>query len=241
MDKSSRKNHQEEVAQPFYNARVLLNGRYASYLRLTAHARGERLPLEWPRNRWLKRAADLVIATLAIVLLLSWLIPLLALIITIDSRGPVFFLQRRNKRDGKTFTCIKFRTMIRNENADVLPATVGDQRITAVGRFLRKYYLDELPQFLNVLWGDMSVIGPRPHMINENKKYEILLEQYDWRHRVKPGITGLAQIMGYVGATTDMQDMKRRVLMDISYVRHWSFRLDVIIIYRTFFGAKLHK
>src|SRR5258705_4443522 len=152
-------------------------------------------------NRVLKRIIDIIFATLMIIFILSWLIPILAVLIKLDSKGPVFFLQKRNKRNGKIFLCLKFRSMIVNQDADLVPAAVNDPRITRIGKFLRRNYLDEFPQFLNVLWGDMSVVGPRPHMISENLRYDELVEHYDYRNKVKPGITGLAQVMGYVGLT----------------------------------------
>lgn len=191
------------------------------------------LPLESFSKRIIKRSGDIFLSSLLIVGLLSWLIPIMALMIRLDSRGPVFFLQKRNKRGGKTFTCIKFRTMIENEDADLLQATADDERITKLGRFLRHHYLDELPQFFNVLVGDMSFIGPRPHMVSDNNKYEELIEFYDYRHKVKPGITGLSQAMGYVGETRNIQAMRDRVQLDIFYVRHWSLRLDLKILWHT--------
>jgi len=123
--------------------------------------------------------------------------------------------------------------MYKNADADILPAGKNDNRITPVGRFLRNHYLDELPQFFNVLWGDMSVIGPRPHMVSENVKFDGLIKNYAYRNKVKPGITGLAQVMGYVGETDNVSKMKSRVNMDIFYVRHWSPKLDIAILYRT--------
>lgn len=191
------------------------------------------LPLDSKPKRIIKRAGDIFLSFLVIVGILSWLIPIIALLIKIDSKGPVFFLQKRNKRDGKIFTCIKFRTMLENEEADMLQASAYDERITKLGRFLRNHYLDELPQFFNVLIGDMSFIGPRPHMISDNNKYEELIEYYDFRHKVKPGITGLSQAMGYVGETRNIQAMRDRVQLDIFYVRHWSFRLDLKIFWHT--------
>jgi len=123
--------------------------------------------------------------------------------------------------------------MIVNQDADLVPAAVNDPRITRIGKFLRPTYLDEFPQFLNVLWGDMSVVGPRPHMISENLRYDELVEHYDYRNKVKPGITGLAQVMGYVGSTGNIREMQDRVNMDIFYVRHWSLKLDISILYNT--------
>ncbi|TMI90311.1 MAG: hypothetical protein E6H08_15155 [Bacteroidetes bacterium] len=192
------------------------------------------LPLENISKRVIKRCADIFLSSIVIVGIFSWLIPIMALLIKLDSKGPVFFLQKRNKRGGKTFTCIKFRSMIQNEYADVLPATIDDERITRIGRFLRHHYLDELPQFFNVLVGDMSFIGPRPHMVSDNNKYEELIEFYDYRHKVKPGITGLSQAMGYVGEIRNIQAMKDRVQLDLFYIRHWSLLLDLKIFWYTF-------
>ncbi len=192
------------------------------------------LPLDKPVSRNIKRSMDIFFSMLVIIGILSWLIPLVAIIIKLDSRGPVFFLQKRNKRNGGIFTCIKFRSMIVNAEADVLPAGRFDKRITRVGKFMRKNYMDEIPQFFNVLWGDMSVVGPRPHMLSDNMKYQEEVEYYGYRHKVKPGITGLAQVMGFVGAPVDVRKMKDRVNTDIFYVRHWSLKLDLVILYRTF-------
>jgi putative colanic acid biosysnthesis UDP-glucose lipid carrier transferase len=192
-----------------------------------------RLPLDNSSSRFIKRSADIVLSTVVIIAILSWLIPLMALLIKLDSKGPVFFLQKRNKKGGSVFTCIKFRSMIENDEADNLQASADDERITRFGRFLRNHYIDELPQFLNVWVGDMSFIGPRPHMISDNNKYEELIEFYDFRHRVKPGITGLSQVMGYVGETKHTQAMRDRVLLDSFYVRHWSIGLDLRIFWHT--------
>lgn len=190
-------------------------------------------PLDNMFKRIIKRSADILLSVIVITCILTWLIPIMALLIKLDSNGPVFFLQKRNKRGGKIFTCVKFRSMIENEDADCLPACADDERITKLGRFLRNHYIDELPQFFNVLVGDMSFIGPRPHMISDNNKYEELIEFYDYRHKVKPGITGLSQVMGYVGETRNIQAMKDRVQLDIFYVRHWSLWLDMKILWHT--------
>jgi putative colanic acid biosysnthesis UDP-glucose lipid carrier transferase len=190
-------------------------------------------PFEYRANRILKRVTDLFFATFVIICILSWLIPIIAILIKLGSKGPVFFLQKRNKRNGKTFTCIKFRSMVINEEADLIPAAENDRRVTRIGKFIRNNYLDELPQFFNVLWGDMSVIGPRPHMISENLRYDELIEHYSYRNKVKPGITGLAQVMGNVGSAGDIQKMRDRVNLDIFYVRHWSLKLDISILCHT--------
>jgi putative colanic acid biosynthesis UDP-glucose lipid carrier transferase len=190
-------------------------------------------PLDNKMNRALKRSADIAIASLFLVFIFSWLFPIIAVLIRLNSRGPVFFLQKRNKRNGELFNCIKFRSMHVNTDADIIPARKNDTRITRVGSFLRNHYLDELPQFINVLWGDMSVIGPRPHMVSDNMKFDELIKNYNYRHKVKPGITGLAQVLGYVGAVEDVDEMKARVNMDIFYARHWSAKLDIVILFRT--------
>ena len=190
-------------------------------------------PFDYRINRILKRVTDIFFATFVISCILSWLIPIIAVLIKLDSKGPIFFLQKRNKKNGKVFTCIKFRSMIINYEADVKAAEENDERITRLGKFLRNNYLDELPQFFNVLWGDMSVIGPRPHMVSDNLRYNELVNYYSYRHKVKPGITGLAQVMGYVGSTADILKMQDRVNMDVFYVRHWSLKLDIAILYRT--------
>ncbi|MEP7236602.1 MAG: sugar transferase [Ferruginibacter sp.] len=190
-------------------------------------------PLDNSFNRFAKRCVDIVLSFIFIMLVFPWLFPIIAVLIKLNSRGPVFFLQKRNKRNGELFTCIKFRSMCKNADADILPAGKNDKRITSAGRFLRNHYLDELPQFLNVLWGDMSLIGPRPHMVSDNVKFDELIKNYGYRHKVKPGITGLAQILGYIGPTNNLQEMEDRVNMDIFYARHWSVKLDIIILFRT--------
>jgi putative colanic acid biosynthesis UDP-glucose lipid carrier transferase len=199
--------------------------------RFYEHARPH--PLGKRSNLFLKRAFDLVLSAILILTVFSWMLPLIAIMIIVDSRGPVFFLQHRIKRNGRRFTCIKFRTMHVNEDADLLPACMNDQRITKVGKFLRKHHLDEFPQLLNVFWGDMSLIGPRPHMISENTKYAELFDFYCGRQNVKPGISGLAQVLGYVGHAADPERMKRRVKLDLYYIRHWSPALDARIILLT--------
>jgi putative colanic acid biosynthesis UDP-glucose lipid carrier transferase len=191
------------------------------------------VPLEKGLNAFLKRAIDLVFSFCLLIFLFSWMVPILALLIKIDSKGPVFFLQKRNKRQGKLFTCIKFRTMHPNPYADMLPAYEADQRITALGRILRKHHIDELPQLINVLMGDMSLTGPRPYMICDNEKYENLIDEYRLRFRVKPGITGLAQASGHFGLLMDTEQMNERVKLDLHYVRNWSVKMEAVIIYRT--------
>lgn len=193
-----------------------------------------RLPLDKTINLVMKRSADLIASFLLILFVLSWLVPIIALLIKMNSKGPVFFYQKRAARHGRLFTCIKFRTMVVNVEADQVPASTDDKRITRVGKFLRQNHLDELPQLINVLLGHMSLIGPRPHMVSDNSRYEELLNFYNYRQKVKPGITGLAQVNGYVGAVNTIDCLKERVKKDIYYIHHWSFWLDTKIACRTF-------
>jgi putative colanic acid biosysnthesis UDP-glucose lipid carrier transferase len=191
------------------------------------------IEIDDPRNQLLKRLFDLFFAFLFFVLILSWFIPLIAIIIKLDSRGPVFFIQQRNGERNAPFGCIKFRTMVVNNEADSRQATRNDTRITRVGKFLRKSSLDELPQFINVLLGDMSLIGPRPHPIKLNEQFLPLIGNIMSRHYVKPGITGLAQCMGYRGETSTLSDMENRVRLDRYYIENWTFWLDIKIIFLT--------
>lgn len=190
-------------------------------------------PLQEIRNQLFKRCFDIVFSTLVIVFLLSWLYPLLAVCIKLTSRGPVIFRQLRSGQDNKPFWCYKFRTMTVNEDADAQQATRNDVRVTKLGAFLRKTSMDELPQFFNVLLGDMSVIGPRPHMLMHTEQYSAIISKFMVRHFVKPGISGWAQIHGLRGGTETNELMEKRVEHDIWYMEHWSIFLDVKIIFRT--------
>ena len=181
-------------------------------------------------NQMLKRAFDIVFSFLVIVLLLSWLYPLIAFLIRLSSKGPVLFKQVRSGLNNEEFMCFKFRSMTQNEGADSLQATKEDARITKVGSFLRKSSLDELPQFLNVLMGDMSVVGPRPHMLKHTEEYSVLIGKYMVRQLVKPGITGMAQVKGYRGETKELKDMEGRVRADVWYIENWSLALDINLI-----------
>lgn len=192
------------------------------------------LPLQKRYNIIFKRGFDIFVSFVAVIFVLSWLVPLISCVIKLNSRGPVFFIQKRNKKNGNVFNCIKFRTMIVNADADRKGAYKDDQRITSVGNFFRKTHLDELPQFFNVLKGDMSFVGPRPYMITENRRNETLIASYKLRHDVKPGITGLAQSLGHYGFTEDANMLKARLDMDLHYIHHWSLKMDMIIILRTF-------
>ena len=181
----------------------------------------------------IKRASDVVLAAL-MLLALSPVLLLLSLIIKLTSPGSVIFKQRRYGLDGQEITVYKFRSMRVSEDGEkVTQASRDDPRITPIGRILRKYSLDELPQLINVLQGSMSIVGPRPHAVAHNEEYRALIKGYMLRHKVRPGITGLAQINGYRGETKDLEDMRKRVEYDLDYLRHWSLGLDLAIILKT--------
>ncbi|MCY1719101.1 undecaprenyl-phosphate glucose phosphotransferase [Prolixibacteraceae bacterium Z1-6] len=201
----------------------------------------QEIPLDNVTLRLQKRAFDLLFSALVTLLLLSWLFPILAIIIKLNSKGPVFFAQNRTGINNKTFKCLKFRSMKVNGSADAKQATANDDRITKVGRFLRKSNLDELPQFLNVLAGNMSVVGPRPHMLKHTEEYSALIDHYLIRHYVKPGITGWAQVKGYRGETQHVSSMEKRVNADMEYIENWTFTWDLKIIWLTVFGKKVWK
>lgn len=187
---------------------------------------------EWDKQL-IKRIFDIVFSLFVIVGLLSWLLPLLAIYIKIDSKGPAFFRQRRTGRDNKTFWCYKLRTMYVNDESDTLQARPNDERITKIGKFLRNSSLDELPQFFNVLLGDMSVVGPRPHMLKHTQDFSAEVSKFMSRHKIKPGITGLAQSKGYRGDTAELEKKKNRVKLDLFYMNNWSFYFDLVIIVNT--------
>ncbi len=197
-------------------------------------------PLSRRSNALLKRVFDIVFSLLVILLILSWVIPILALLIKLDSKGPVFFIQERGGKDGKTFRCIKFRTMRHGSDKNFKLAQENDSRITRIGAWLRKTSLDELPQFFNVLLGDMSVVGPRPHAIQVDAKYSHKVTNYMLRYIVRPGITGISQISGLRGR--DWEVMPDRVKYDLYYIQNWSFWLDLkIVVYtalKVVFGDK---
>ena len=195
-----------------------------------------RVPLDSIWSRFWKRCFDLVFSGLVILFVLTWLIPLISLLIFLTSRGPVFFSQKRTGLNNETFTCYKFRSMQVNRNADLLQASASDCRITWVGRILRKTNLDEFPQFFNVFIGKMSVVGPRPHMLTHTEKYTELIDSYLYRHFVKPGITGWAQVSGYRGETDELWKMEKRVEYDMEYIKTWSIWFDLRIIFMTVFG-----
>jgi putative colanic acid biosynthesis UDP-glucose lipid carrier transferase len=188
-----------------------------------------------------KRGFDFFASVFLFITVFSWLFPLIGLIIKLDSKGPVFFKQLRHGKDNVPFFCYKFRSMRENEEADIKQATKDDARVTRVGRFLRKSSLDELPQFINVLIGEMSIVGPRPHAIPMNHKFSEEIDNFMYRHSVKPGITGLAQAKGFRGETKDFYDINSRCKLDIFYVDNWSPILDIKIIVWTFFSLLLKK
>ncbi len=194
-------------------------------------------PLLKPRNIARKRLFDLVFSTAVIVLVMSWLTPLLAIIIKLTSKGPVFFVQQRSGKDNEPFWCYKFRSMVVNERSDRVQATRGDSRITAIGAFMRRTSIDELPQFFNVWMGTMSVVGPRPHMLRHTEEYSAVVNKYLVRHYLKPGITGWAQVNGYRGETAEVWLMEKRVEYDIEYLENWSLMQDVKIIFMTIINA----
>lgn len=190
-------------------------------------------PLDDVGNRLKKRMYDLAISSLVIIFILSWLIPIISLLIWLESKGPIFFIQQRSGKGGKPFNCIKFRSMRVNKDANEKQATKSDARITKLGRFLRKSNLDEMPQFFNVFTGDMSIVGPRPHMIKHTDDYSKLINHYMIRHFMKPGITGWAQIHGYRGEIKLVEDINSRVEYDLWYLENWSLWLDTRIIVMT--------
>ena len=195
------------------------------------------IPLEDSINTVIKRSFDIIFASFIIIFILSWLTPLIAILIKLESNGPVFFKQSRNGFNYKEFECYKFRSMMPNKNAHLYQATRDDQRITKVGKWLRSTSIDELPQFFNVFFGDMSVVGPRPHMVSHTNMYAKRIDKFMVRHFVKPGITGLAQISGFRGEIETDKDIIGRVKYDIFYVENWSLLLDLRIIVRTFINA----
>ncbi len=194
-------------------------------------------PLSRINYKLVKRTFDIVFSALVLIFILSWLGPLIALLIKLESRGPVLFCQQRSGYWTMPFTCLKFRSMTQNTDSDTTQAIKGDMRITRVGAFLRRTSLDELPQFINVLKGDMTVVGPRPHMLKHTAEYSALIEDFPIRHEVKPGITGAAQIRGWRGPTEELYKMQKRVEHDVDYIENWTFWWDLKIIILTVFGV----
>lgn len=195
----------------------------------------KKFPLDDFWNQFIKRLFDILFSLFVIIFILSWLYPLIAIAILLESGKPVIYAQKRVGLGGNIFYCYKFRTMKNSEDNDIKATVKDDSRVTQLGRILRKSSLDEMPQFFNVLKGNMSVVGPRPHMVVQDNYYNDLLLRYSRRHHVKPGITGLAQVKGFRGEINSREDMQKRIIADIYYVRKWTFYLDMIIILRTIF------
>jgi putative colanic acid biosynthesis UDP-glucose lipid carrier transferase len=194
-----------------------------------------REPLLLPENRILKRSFDVLISSLLIIFCLSWMIPVIGCIILLESRGPIFFRQKRTGVDNQTFDCLKFRTMKVNDVANEKQAEKNDARVTRFGRFLRHSSIDEFPQLLNVFVGTMSIVGPRPHMLKHTEDYSSIFGSYRVRHYVKPGITGWAQINGCRGEISHPDHLKARIVRDLWYIEHWSIGLDCKILWLTFY------
>ncbi|TWR27590.1 undecaprenyl-phosphate glucose phosphotransferase [Mucilaginibacter pallidiroseus] len=194
-------------------------------------------PLENMLNRFLKRVFDIGFSLFVIIFLFSWLYPILAVLIKMESKGPVLFKQLRSGRDNNPFWCYKFRSMKVNKDSDTLQATRNDSRITKLGSFMRRTSIDELPQFFNVLMGNMSIVGPRPHMLSHTEQYGKLIDKFMIRHFLKPGITGYAQIKGLRGETRTTEAMQQRVEADVWYLENWSFLLDMKIIFLTIWNS----
>ena len=190
-------------------------------------------PLSAWYNQLVKRLVDIFLSVLVIASILSWLSLILFLIDLFGYRRGIFFLQRRTSMQGNPFTCIKFRSMVINDEADKIMARKNDERVTKVGRFLRKTSIDELPQFFNVLAGQMSVVGPRPHMLKHTEEYRKRIKNFMIRHTVKPGITGQAQVNGYRGAIKTMADLEGRLREDVKYIENWTLWLDFKIMLLT--------
>jgi len=194
-------------------------------------------PLEDLGNRIRKRGFDIAVSSFVILFFLSWMIPIIGLLILLESRGSIFFVQARSGKDNKSFPCLKFRSMKVNAASNHLQATKNDMRVTKIGKFLRRTSLDEFPQFLNVFIGNMSIVGPRPHMLKHTDEYSLLIGQYMVRQFLKPGITGWAQVSGYRGETKEVSQMQKRVEHDLWYLENWNPFLDLKIIFLTVFNT----
>lgn len=206
----------------------------------------ERLQKQHLKNEYWnlpKRILDIIFSSLVLIFVLSWVFPLLYILIKMESNGPVIFRQMRNGINQEPFECFKFRSMAMNVYSDSKSTEKGDSRVTKIGSFIRKYSLDELPQFLNVLKGDMTIVGPRPHMISETKSFNSISSQFYKRHEVKPGITGLAQISDCRGKINTLSELQERLKFDLIYIKNASLLLDLKIISKTFkkmfFGDKM--
>jgi len=187
------------------------------------------------RSIILKRGLDISISLIVVIFLLPWLFLFIGILIKLESKGPILFKQLRSGKNKKLFWCYKFRTMVVNDQSDALQATRTDKRITKIGRFLRRSNIDEFPQFFNVLKGDMSLVGPRPHMPKLDEVYAPLIDKYMKRLAIKQGLTGWAQVNGFRGETNDIVFMEKRIEHDVWYLENWSLLLDIKIILFTLF------
>ena len=197
----------------------------------------KKLPFDFVENHLIKRVFDIIFSLLVCLFVLSWLIPILWILVKIESKGPLIFKQNREGLNGEQFLCYKFRSMRLNKVSEKIHTTLNDNRVTQIGAFLRKTSIDELPQFFNVLRGEMSTVGPRPHLKSLSQEYQKEVGDYLKRHVVKPGITGLAQVSGYRGEIKKRSDIKNRIRLDIFYIENWSFFLDIKIILKTIFNV----
>jgi putative colanic acid biosynthesis UDP-glucose lipid carrier transferase len=194
-------------------------------------------------SQFLKRGFDIVVSLCFLCLVFPFLLLLVFVVTECTMPGKLFFVQKRTGLNGKTFKCYKFRSMRQNPLSEVRQATKGDERVTRWGYIMRKTSLDETPQFINVLMGDMSIVGPRPHMLKHTDEFTELVDGYMLRHQVKPGVTGWSQVNGYRGEIKKVEDIRNRVKFDLWYIDHWSFFLDLRIIFKTMtlcFGNDRH-
>lgn len=194
-------------------------------------------PLSLLGNRIIKRTFDLIASIIFLLIVFPFVYIIFGVLIKLSSPGPILFKQKRSGLNGKEFYCYKFRSMRVNVDSDKVQATKDDPRKTGIGEFMRKTSIDELPQFINVLLGDMSIVGPRPHMLKHTEQYSQLIGSYMIRHFAKPGITGYAQVTGFRGETQELWQMEGRIQKDIWYIEHWSFALDLFIIWKTIYNA----
>ncbi|SIO15049.1 putative colanic acid biosysnthesis UDP-glucose lipid carrier transferase [Chryseobacterium scophthalmum] len=204
------------------------------YIQTQAILTQAKYPLDYYSNFLLKRTFDIIFSVLVLLFICSWLFPIIAILIKKSSKGPIFFIQKRYGFHEEVFNCFKFRTMFVNEDSASKTTSVNDKRITKIGKFLRKTSLDEMPQFINVLKGEMSIVGPRPHMLAVDNYYKPKIGRYSLRSLANPGITGLAQVNGLRGDSGNVEiEMNKRILADAFYIRNWSFILDIVIILKT--------
>lgn len=184
-------------------------------------------------NSKLKRAIDITVSLTFLLTIFPFVFALFGILVKMTSRGPVIFRQERNGLDGRIFNCLKFRTMVVNDDADFRSCSENDSRVTPIGRFMRVTFIDELPQFINILRGEMSLIGPRPHMLYHTRQFSKIVPHYAERLRVRPGLTGVAQVLGYNGEIKKPEDIIHRVYLDRWYIRNWSPGLDAKVFFRT--------